>query len=84
MGKKISANKKIDMLKGIFLPLLKEEIIRADKALEQAKDDYLNLYSDDGDKSKVTINPIFSVVDGQVIVESIGELIASMERMVNE
>lgn len=84
MAKKISANTKIDMLKGLFLPLLKEKIIRADKALEQAKDDYLNLYSDDEDKSKVTRNPIFSVVDGQVIVESIGELIASVERMVNE
>ena len=81
---KLKAQDKVDILKITFLPLMKERISDAYVELEQAKKDWLNLYSADGDKSKVKKNPILSVIDGQVSVEMIGKLMADVERMLNE
>ena len=83
MAKNITAQGKIDILKTVFLPLIKEKITNADRNLQQAQDDYINLYGD-GDISKVTRNPIISVVDGQVQVEILDKLIADVERVLIE
>ena len=83
MAKKITAQGKIDIIKTVFLPLIKEKIADADRNLQQAQDDYINLYGD-GDRSKVTRNPIISVVDGQVQVEILDKLIKDVERVLIE
>lgn len=80
MTKKLKPQDKIDILKTVFLPLIIEKIRDANKSLQQAQDDYINMYGD-GDRSKVTKNPIFSVVDGQVQVRLLDGLIADVGRM---
>ena len=84
MAKKLTAKDKVDILKITVLPLMKERLSDACAELEQAKEDWLNLNSIDGDKSKVKKNPILSVLDGQVSVELLGKLMADVERMLNE
>ena len=83
MAKKLTAKDKVEILKTVFLPLIIEKIKDANKSLQQAQDDWINLYGD-GDRTKVTRNPIFSVVDGQVQVELLDKLIADVGRMLME
>lgn len=83
MGKKLTAKDKIGVIE-VFLPLIKNKIAEATERLQQAQEDWLNLYGVDGDKSKVTKNPIFSVVEGQVSVEILGKLITDVERVLGE
>ena len=83
MAKKINAQNKVDIFKTVFLPLIRTKIKEANQDLQQAQDDWINLYGD-GDRSKVKKNPIFSVVDGQVSVQFLDRLIADVERMLME
>ena len=83
MAKKLSAKDKVEIIKTLSMPLIREKIIEGNKHLQQAQDDFINLYGD-GDRNKVIRNPIFSVVDAQVQVEMLGELMADVERMLNE
>ena len=83
MAKKIKSQDKIEIIKTLFMPLIREKIIEGNKHLQQAQDDFINLYGD-GDRNKVIRNPIFSVVDAQVQVEILDKLIADVERMLNE
>ena len=62
---------------------IKEKTTKANALLQAAQDDFINLYGD-GDRSKVTKNPVFSVVDAQVQVEILDKLIKDVERVLSD
>ena len=43
---KINYKERLEIIKTVFLPVIREKIINANEQLQQAQDDYINLYGD--------------------------------------
>lgn len=84
MAEKLTNEDKIEVIKLYFLPMIEKSLIKANIELEQAKKDYINLKSMDGDIEKIKKSPILSVVDGQVNLESVLDMLPDLKKMLEE
>lgn len=84
MIEKLTNEDKIEVIKLYFLPMIEKSLIKANLQLEQAKNDYINLNSMDGNRQEVKKAPILSVVDGQVQLESVLDMLPDLKKMLEE
>lgn len=63
---------------------IRTQLNNAISSLEQAKEDWIQLNSADGDKASVKKHPIFTSIEALVSCELAMDLLNDMERMLKE